>query len=127
MQKSKTIKRYILFQIPEFILTIAGLYIIKLFYDYPIWLAVVVLIAAIVKDIILFFRTWRSYIVYEGDNISNIIGKTCTAITDFEKKGKVRLDGEIWNAENVDEKPVEKNKKLLIKGISGLRLFVGQP
>ena len=122
MQKKDTLKRYILFQIPELLITIFALIIIRYFFIFPLWIVFVVVAGAIIKDIILFHYTWTAYITHNADDYINIIGKLCVAVENFEKKGLVRLNGELWKA--TSDKPVQKDEVLIIIKITGLELFV---
>lgn len=121
MQKKDTIKRYILFQIPELLLTIAILYIIKYFYEFPYWILWLVVTFSILKDIILFNFTWKSYIVHPKEDYTGVKGKLCTARGNFDKSGLVAINGEIWKV-RVDM-PVKKGDTLIIRDVKGLVLF----
>ena len=122
MQKKDTIKRYILFQIPELALTIALLYIIKYFYEYPSWILWLVIILSIFKDVILFHYTWRSYIVHPKEDYTGLKGKTCIARENFNKTGLVSVEGEIWKVKV--NTSVKKGDALIIRDIKGLVLIV---
>ena len=121
MQKKDTIKRYILFQIPELALTIVILYIIKYFYEYPYWILWLIVAFSILKDVILFNYTWKSYIVHPKEDYARVKGKLCTARGNFNKCGQVVLNGEIWKV-RVDT-PVKKGDTLRISDVKGLVLF----
>lgn len=122
MQKKDTVKRYILFQIPELLITLFVLIIIHYFFNFPLWIIFAVITGAIIKDIILFHFTWTAYIVHATEDYANVRGKFCMAVESFEKKGLVNLNGELWKA--ISEKPVQKDDKLIVSKISGLELFV---
>lgn len=120
MQKKDTIKRYILFQIPEFLLTVFILYTIQYFYEYPSWIIWIVLTFSICKDAVLFNYTWKSYIIHKKEDFAGVKGKHCTATSDFKKTGFVALNGELWKVEV--EHSVKKGDELIITGIRGLIL-----
>jgi len=121
MNNKETIRRYILFQIPELALTIIVLYIIKYFYDYPAWIIWLVVFLSIVKDVILYRYTWKSYVVHKKEDYTGVKGKHCIAREDFDKKGLVVLNGELWKVEvNI---PVKKGDSLIITDVKGLLLL----
>ncbi len=122
MQKKDALKRYVLFQIPELIITLLVLIIIRHFFDFPFWIMLLIILASILKDIIMFPFVWKSYLVPDKEDQANIKGQVCIATEDFEEKGMVRVNGELWKA--ISLKPVKKNDRLLIKKINGLALFV---
>ncbi|KAA3613094.1 MAG: hypothetical protein D8M58_12355 [Calditrichaeota bacterium] len=122
MAKKDTIKRYILFQIPELLVTFLVLIIIHHFLEFPFWIVWVVMAGAIIKDVIMFHYTWTAYIVHSPEDYANVKGKSCIAVEDFEEKGMVSINGELWKARS--ENPVIKDDKLIVQKIDGLELFV---
>jgi membrane-bound ClpP family serine protease len=122
MQKKDALKRYVLFQIPDLIITLLVLIIIQQFFDLPFWIILLILLASILKDIIMFPFVWKSYLVHDREDHANIKGQVCIATEDFEAHGMVQINGELWKA--ISLSPVKKNDRLLIQKISGLELFV---
>jgi len=121
MYSKDTIKRYILFQIPELALTIVVLYIIKYFYDYPSWIIWLVVFLSVLKDVTMYKFTWKSYVVHKKEDYAGVRGKHGTAKEDFAQKGLVILNGELWKVEvNV---PVKKGDSLIITDVKGLVLI----
>lgn len=121
MYNKDTIRRYILFQTPELLLTIFILYLIKYFYDYPSWIIWMVVFLSIIKDVIMYKFTWRSYVVHKKEDYAGVKGRYCIAQSDFSKKGPVILNGEIWRVEV--NHPVKKGDRLIIKDMKGLLLI----
>ena len=121
MYNKDTIRRYILFQIPELVLTIVILFIIKYFYDFPSWIIGLVVVFSIIKDIILYRYTWTSYVVYGKADHAGVKGKQCTAQEDFDKRGLVKLNGELWKVQV--NSPVKKGENLIITDVKGLLLI----
>ncbi len=122
MQKKDSIKRYILFQIPELLITFFVLVIIRHFFGFPFWIIVAVIVGAVIKDIIMFHYTWTAYIVHSPEDYANVKGKLCTAVDNFDKAGMVNVNGELWKART--EQPVKKGDELIVQKIDGLELFV---
>ena len=52
------------------------------------------------------------------------VGKSVIAVEDFQGKGHVRVDGELWRA--ISETPVQKGETLHILAVEGLTLHVGK-
>lgn len=122
MYNKETIRRYILFQIPELALTILILYFIKYFYDFPGWIIALVVLFSVLKDVLMFKYTWKSYVAHKREDYIGIKGKHCVARENFAKKGLVTLNGELWQAQ-VDT-PVKKGETLIIRDVKGLLLVV---
>jgi len=55
--------------------------------------------------------------------VEGIIGEIGEAISDLEPAGQIRVHGELWNAES-PEGPVSKGGKVIVTGISNLKLIV---
>ena len=122
MQKKDAIKRYVLFQIPELLITFLALILIRHFYEFPFWIIIAVMIGAVVKDVVMFHYTWMAYIVHSPEDYANVKGKLCIAVDDFEKQGMVRINGELWKART--DNPVKKGDELIVQRIDGLELLV---
>ena len=56
----------------------------------------------------------------------SLIGKTAVVMSDFEKQGKVRLGGEIWNAVNSGSDPLQSGSEVTIESVENLNLTVKQ-
>ena len=122
MHKRKTILRYTLFQIPELVLIIIISILIQHFYDYPNWIILLIIGASILKDFLMFNKTWRAYAVHTSEEFSNVIGKTGLAMKDIKDHGYININGELWKVEV--NSPVNKGDSLLVKEINGLKLKV---
>ena len=120
MQKRQTILRYILFQIPEITLIIFVSLIVHSFYEYPFWIFWVIIVGSIIKDIILFNKTWQAYVVHNTEEYSRVIGKTGLAVKDISLHGYINIYGELWKVEV--STPVKKGDQLVVKGVDGLNL-----
>ena len=56
----------------------------------------------------------------------SMVGETGEAMEEFENAGSVLVHGEIWRAESVGGKKIEKGQKVRVTGIEGFKLFVEQ-
>lgn len=64
-------------------------------------------------------RAWRR--PRKGGRDS-IVGASCEAVSDFDHKGKVRIQGELWNA--LTEEPVKAGQALVVVDMEGLSVKV---
>lgn len=53
-----------------------------------------------------------------------LVGKVAEAVSDIEREGLVRLDGELWRAEATDGAHVTKGQRVAIAAVRGMRLVV---
>ena len=121
MYNKETVRRYILFQIPELALTILILFLIRYFFDYPLWILWLIVFFSIVKDVFLFRFTWKSYVVHKKEDYAGVKGRTCIAQEDITKRGLVKLNGELWKAEV--SAPVSKGDVMIVTDVKGLLLM----
>ena len=124
MKERGTILRYIKFQLIELSVLVFAIYSIWYFINLPNWLVFAIIALDIIKDIILYFFTWRSYIVPDSNDASLMAGKTCTAAYNFQHTGKVLYNGEIWKAQLTHSGKIKKGDRLKILQIKGLLLIV---
>jgi membrane protein implicated in regulation of membrane protease activity len=121
MYSKETVRRYILFQIPELSLTILILFIIRYFFDYPLWIVWLVVCFSIIKDVFLYRFTWKSYVVHKKEDYAGVKGRKCIAQEDILKRGIVKLNGELWKVEV--NAAVKKGDTLLVTDVKGLLLI----
>ena len=117
----RTVIRYTLFQIPGLGILFIVMLMIRNRMTIPSIIFYGIISAWIVKDIILFFYTWKAYIP-EKDDI--MVGKRGIALERIIDKGYISVNGEQWNACNSVESPIEKGQEILVVERKGLTLFV---
>ena len=116
-----TIYRYTLFQLPELVILIVVLLLIGHWIAIPLIIFYGIISAWVIKDIILFFYTWRAYIP-EKDDV--MIGKRGITLERISDKGYISINGERWNALNGSKSPIERGQEILVVKRKGLTLFV---
>ncbi|MGD9161396.1 MAG: NfeD family protein [Desulfobacteraceae bacterium] len=116
-----TIIRYALFQIPELAVLIFVILLVRHWITFSQLISYGIISAWVVKDIILFFYTWRAYIPKKDDIMIGKQGITLERILD---KGYISINGEQWSARSRSESPIEKGQEILVVERKGLTLFV---
>lgn len=116
-----TIIRYSLFQIPELAILIIAMIWVKHWITVPDKIFYGIISVWILKDVILFFFTWKAYIPEKDDIMIGKKGITLERITDT---GYITINGEQWNALNRNVSPIEKGQEILVVERKGLTLFV---
>ena len=116
-----TIIRYSLFQIPELAILIIVMIFVKHWITIPYKIFYGIVSAWVIKDVILFFYTWKAYIPKKDDIMIGKRGVTLERITDT---GYITINGEQWSALNRSESPIEKGQEILVVERKGLTLFV---
>ena len=121
----KVIIKYILLQIPELILLVIALIICSKFINIQTWLVITIIIIWIVKDIILFPKTWRSYDTTSKTPLEKLIGMNGIVMDSLNPVGYVRVKGELWKAETTDpEFPAKKGDEITVIDVKGMQLIV---
>ena len=117
--------KYTLLQIPALVLIILVLVILQQWMEIPIYVVWGIPLVWVLKDIILFPLTWRSYESYSRQDPHPMVGRLGIAQQSLKPSGYVRVNGELWLAEIVGEKePVEKGEKIRVCEVNGLKLGV---
>jgi membrane-bound serine protease (ClpP class) len=84
------------------------------------------IIAVVIFILLFFFVLVRSVIVAHRGKVSTgmegLIGETGTAMTDFDKTGKIMIHGEFWNARSEDE--IKKDDFVTVVSAEGMMLTV---
>ena len=118
----RIIFRYSLIQIPGIVTLLGMLFLVRQWVDLPGWTLWLILSIWVLKDIILFFFTWRAY---DREHRESIIGKHGIVLDRLDPEGYILVHGEQWRAEVKDEdQPIEKGQKVLIYDRKGLKLLV---
>lgn len=122
----KVVLRYALIQLPGTVLLVLVILLINRWWvTVPLWLGLVIVGLAVVKDFALFPLLWRSYAGGDPDDPSSMIGRRGIVIGRLDPEGYVRVRGELWRAETVEfDRPVEEGRSVAVVGVSGLKLYV---
>jgi membrane protein implicated in regulation of membrane protease activity len=81
----------------------------------------------VLKDIILFPLTWRSYESYSRHDPHPMVGRHGIAQQTLAPSGYVRVGGELWLAEVVgNEGSIEKGERIRVREVNGLKLLVNR-
>jgi membrane protein implicated in regulation of membrane protease activity len=122
----KVVLRYALIQLPGTVLLVLVILLINRWWvTVPLWLGLGIVGLAIVKDLVLFPLVWRSYVGGNPDDSSSMIGRRGIVIGRLDPEGYVRVRGELWRAETVEnDRPVEEGQSVAVVEVSGLKLYV---
>ena len=117
--------KYSLLQIPELVLVIAILLLLKQWFDLPAYVVWGVTLLWAVKDVLLFPLTWRSYDSSGQFDAHPMVGREGVAQEPLAPLGYIRVGGELWLAEAIGgQGPIKKGEKVRVRKIKGLKLFV---
>jgi len=92
------IQRYLLLQVPGWILTVAVLYGLHRWLGLPLWAAVLLLAGEVAKDFILYPKLRRAYETGEKTGADRLIGMEAVVRKRLAPEGYVEIQGELWRA-----------------------------
>ncbi len=120
-----TLRRYALYQIPGLLLAIGVVVAVTRWTALPGWGAVALVVVWVLKDAALY--PWlRS--AYEPDSrriVERMIGLAGVAVESLAPRGYVRVRGELWQAEPVDEHmTIEAGHPVTVQGVRTDTLLV---
>jgi membrane protein implicated in regulation of membrane protease activity len=93
-----TWQRYLLFQIPGWLIAAAILLGLSHWKLLPPWLGIVCFFAWVLKDVMLYPLLHRAYQTNVKTGSQALVGARGFAHDDLSPKGFVRVQGELWNA-----------------------------
>ena len=121
---SRVLVRYVLLQMPAFVLLILMLALVQRWVSLPAWFIWGLIAFWIAKDVVLFPLTWRAYDRSHKGYANSMIGLHGIAENRLAPSGCVHVRGELWQAEVAQNSgPIEKGESVRIYGNRGLTLL----
>ncbi len=122
MWSRQVILRYSLIQLPEVVLLLLVLGLIRLWINVPMWVVWSLTSLLLIINIILYPFVWRAY--DKGDP-NPMAGSQGIAADYLSPLGFVRINGELWRAKVMEgDSYIEKGEVVIIAGMHGLTLIV---
>lgn len=120
-----TWQRYLLFQVPGWIIT--GVILLGLWnWQYlPGWLAVICLVGWVLKDLTLYPLLRRGYELPAKNGVRALVGTRGVARDDLAPHGYVRVRGELWSAVvSPADRVINSGTEVEIVDAEGMKVFV---
>ena len=117
--------RYMLFPVPGVILLYLLLILFRQVVALPTWFIWSLVASWVIKDLILFPAVWVAYDQKRRDDSGSMVGSRGIAEDRLDRSGYIRVHGALWKAEVTETYPsIGRGKKVTVRGIRGLTLFV---
>lgn len=117
--------RYLLFQIPGWIITAAVLFSLWHWQFIPAWLAVIGFFGWVLKDLLLYPFLRRAYETDAKSGSAALVGARGIAEQDLAPQGYIRVRGELWRAvASPPHRVVSAGTEVEIVSADGMQLFV---
>jgi membrane protein implicated in regulation of membrane protease activity len=122
---ARVLLKYWILQLPGVALLVLILILVRRWVDIPTWALWGIVALWVAKDVILFPFVWRSYDWSRPEDANPMFGARGIARERLAPSGYVRVRGELWHAEVVENGPtIEKGAMVRVLGIRGLTLIV---
>lgn len=121
----KTFHKYLLLQIPGWILW--GLILMWAYasLNLPLWMGCVLLCLAVVKDFVLYPFVRSAYESDAKTGAERLVGVGGNVQRVLDPKGYVRINGELWRAETeLADQPLPSGSPVTVRAFRGLTLIV---
>ncbi len=116
-RKMTAFRRYVLIQVPSWLLAVVILAAIHVWFEMPRWAAVVLFAGYVVKDFALFPVLRRAYEPSDPAGAERLVGAEGVV----EGNGYVRVRGELWRAEGPT---MERGVRVRVEKARGMTLSV---
>ena len=119
-----TFQRYMLFQVPGWLVDIAVLGALMEWWGMPLWAASAVLAVLVVKDFVLYPFLKVGYETSARSGVDRLIGEQGVVKQRLDPEGYVLVHGELWKARAQPESSFDPGTRVLIEAVDGMLLFV---
>src|SRR4051794_39171811 len=92
-------RRYLLFQIPGWLLAAIILICLHRWVSLPLWAVTGLFLLVVLKDLILYPFLRIGYSSTAKAGVEPMVGKSGIALQDIDPRGYVQVRGELWQAE----------------------------
>ena len=118
-------QRYLLIQIPGWILAVIILSALHRWMNLPVWVAVGLFAVYVGKDFVLYPFLRRAYEPGGKTILEQLVGEAGVATQQLDPDGYVRVRGELWHAEAAPGmQPVPQGSRIRVESARGMTLIV---
>ena len=122
---TRTLRRYVLYQIPGCLLAIATAVVLHYRVNLPAWWGIALVASWVIKDAVLYPFLRDAYDSDSPDAIDQLIGLDGVAIEPLAPQGYIRVRGELWLAEPCSAGiTIGRNRPVTVDSIQGTVLLV---
>ncbi len=120
-----TLQRYVLFQVPGWLIDIALLTAAIEWWNLPVWVAIAICGLLLVKDFVFYPILRVGYETKEKSGIAKLIGETAVVKQRLDPEGYVLVQGELWKARiAAPNAPLDPGTRVRIAAFEGMLLHV---
>jgi len=124
-QRLRPLTKYLVIQIPGWILAVVVLAVLSRWIDLPLWAAVGLFFLWVAKDLILFPLLRPAYEAAGKRGVERMIGVQGIVEERLAPVGYIRVGSELWRAEALQtDKPIPLGSRVRVRGVRGLTLLI---
>lgn len=120
---SPALKRYLLFQLPGWIIALVLGYAAVHYWDFKLFYVAALWVVWILKDFILFPIFRHAYHPTAGSDIRPV-GEVGQVVEELDPQGRVRVSGESWKARSLRNETLKVGTKVKVVDRNDLLLLV---
>jgi membrane protein implicated in regulation of membrane protease activity len=123
----KVFRRYVLFQIPGWLLSVIILVCLHHWVNLPLWAVSGLFLLVVLKDLILYPFLRIGYSSTSKAGVELMIGESGIASQNIDPRGYVQLRGELWQAELAPgAQPILQGSRVRVQSARGMMLVVSE-
>lgn len=120
-----TLTKYLLLQIPGWILAIIVAGALRHGLELPLWVAIGLVVLWVIKDLVMYPLLRTAYESNAKTGVAQLIGARGIAQEELAPRGFVKVRGELWQAEvPAGGRPIAAGSEVRVEGGKGMTLRV---
>ncbi len=120
-----TLMKYLLLQVPGWVLAVAILTGLRYWMEIPRWVAFALFSLWVVKDLVMYPLLRTAYESGVKTGVEQLVGARGVAQGELAPSGYVRVRGELWRAEiDPNDKPISVGTPIKVLAAQGMTLIV---
>lgn len=124
-RRLRPLTKYLLLQLPGWLVAAVVLSLLKRWVDLPLWAAVALFLLWVIKDLILFPLLRPAYESDGKGGVERLIGAQGIAEERLAPSGYIRVGGELWRAEALRaDRPIPPGSRVRVQAVRGLTLLI---
>lgn len=124
-RQRRPLTKYLVIQIPGWILAAVVLAVLRRWIDLPLWAAVGLFFLWVAKDLALFPLLRPAYEAGGKRGVERLIGVQGIVEERLAPSGYIRVGSELWRAEALQtDKPIPSGSRVRVQAVRGLTLLI---
>ncbi len=123
----KTWTRYLLFQVPGWILSVVILLGLRYWIGLPLWIAIGAFSLWVIKDLVFYPLLRKAYESSPKTGVDQLVGLQGVAQEQIDPHGYIQVRGELWRAETEPGNgPILAGSRVKVLAANGMTLIVAK-